>query len=585
MFKNHPRGLPVLFFTEMWERFGFYLMLGIFFLYMTGGVDPEVAAKSGLGLTEEKGSDIYGTYIALVYLTPFIGGLLADRVLGYRRSIIIGGVLMGLGYSGLAIPGYGPAFFLSLLLIIVGNGFFKPNISTLVGNLYNDDKYRAHKDAGFNIFYMGINIGALVCNFVAAYLRNTYGWGHAFLAAGIGMFIGVAWFIAGMKHTAEADVLKPTKAGDQPVGSILAQVFGPAAVFGLIGWFVPELLMGQAEGEAARAWTVFGSKSNDAFLFACVPVTYYYYSLWRGSDGEDKERIGALLPLFAAVIAFWAIFHQNGAALTTWANNYTRREIPAVVEPVAKVVGAVQKVDTRPREITVRNDHGDVVNGPDGKPAKELGPDPYFNNLPREQWPAPPLPECSAEVIPEEVAKACEAKQTKLVSTELFQSVNAFFVVVLTPFVVGFFAWMRRKGKEPSTPGKIALGLFITALSTLVMVAASFATHNGAMKGSALWLVGTYGVITIGELCLSPMGLSLVSKLSPPRLTALMMGGWFLSTAIGNKLSGILSGLFTLFDHKSGVFLINFGGALVATLMVILMLPRLRRVMNKYLGS
>ncbi|PCC72026.1 proton-dependent oligopeptide transporter, POT family [Nannocystis exedens] len=577
MFKNHPRGLPVLFFTEMWERFGFYLMLGIFTLYMKAGADAAVPAKSGLGLAPQHASDIYGTYIALVYLTPFIGGLLADRILGYRRAIVIGGVLMGLGYSGLAIPGYGPWFFLSLLLIIIGNGFFKPNISTLVGNLYNNEQYKEYKDAGFNIFYMGINIGAFVCNFVAAYLRNTYGWGYAFLAAGIGMFFGVGWFLTGMKHTAEADVLKPTKPGDQPVGQILAAVFGPAAVFAALGWFIPSLVGGEG-------WTVFGSKSNDAFLFACVPVTWFYYRLWRGSDGEDKERIGALLPLFAAVIAFWAIFHQNGDALTTWADRYTRREIPEAAAPLLESVGGVQRVDTGLREITITDDHGNPVLGPDGKPAKELGPDPYFNNVPKSEWPPPPAPACKAEVLTPETEASCKAAQTKLVSTELFQSVNAFFVVFLTPFVVGFFAWMRRKNKEPSTPAKISIGLAITALSTLVMVAATFVTHNGAEKGSALWLIGTYGVITVGELCLSPMGLSLVSKLSPARLTALMMGGWFLSTSIGNKLSGILSGLFTLFEHKSAVFLINFGGALVASLLIVLMLPRLRRVMNKYLG-
>ncbi len=577
MFKNHPRGLPVLFFTEMWERFGFYLMLGIFTLYMKAGADAN-PAKSGLGLTPQQASDIYGTYIALVYLTPFVGGLLADRVLGYRKAIVIGGVLMGLGYSGLAIPGYGPTFFLSLLLIIVGNGFFKPNISTLVGNLYNTDQFRPYKDAGFNIFYMGINIGAFVCNFVAAYLRNTYGWGYAFLAAGVGMFLGVGWFLGGMKHTAEADVIKPSKPEDQPVGTILGAVFGPAFAFAAVGWFVPALVLGAGA-------TVFGTQSNDAFLFACVPVVYYYYTLWRRSDGEDKERIGALLPIFAAVIAFWAIFHQNGDALTTWADRYTRREIPEAAAPVAEAVGGVQRVDTHLREISVTDDHGNPVKGPDGKPAKELGPDPYFNNMPRDQWPAQPAPACSAEVIPPETEEKCKAAQTKLVSTELFQSVNAFFVVLLTPLVVGVFASLRRKGKEPSTPAKLSLGLFITALSTLVMVAATFITHNGAEKGSAMWLIATYGVITVGELCLSPMGLSLVSKLSPPRLTALMMGGWFLSTSIGNKLSGILSGLFTLFEHKSGVFLINFGGALVASLLIFLMLPRLKRVMTKYLGE
>ena len=334
MFKNHPRGLPVLFFAEMWERFGFYLMLGIFTLYMKAGADAAMPAKSGLGLGPQQASDIYGTYIALVYLTPFVGGLLADRILGYRKAIIIGGLLMGLGYSGLAVSGYGPLFFLSLLLIILGNGLFKPNISTLVGNIYNNDRYREHKDAGFNIFYMGINIGAFACNFVAAYLRNTYGWGYAFLAGGIGMFVGVAWFIAGMRHTAEADVIKPVQPGDQPVGTILGQVFGPAALFAAAGWFLPALIAGPGA-------TVFGTQSNDAFLFACLPITYFYFSLWRRSMGEDRERIGALLPIFGAVIAFWAIFHQNGDALTTWADRHTRREIPEFAVPLAEAVGGV----------------------------------------------------------------------------------------------------------------------------------------------------------------------------------------------------------------------------------------------------
>ena len=186
MLKNHPKGLMVLFFTEMWERFGFYLMLGIFYLYMTDSKDG-----GGMGLPLEQAADIVGTYLALVYLTPFIGGLLADRVLGYRLSIFIGGGLMAAGYLGLALPGW-TVFWISLLLIIVGNGFFKPNISTLVGNLYSAEQYKNLKDSGYNIFYMGINTGAFICNFVAAYLRNNYGWGYAFAAAGIGMIFGCA---------------------------------------------------------------------------------------------------------------------------------------------------------------------------------------------------------------------------------------------------------------------------------------------------------------------------------------------------------------------------------------------------------
>src|SRR6185295_3440291 len=191
--KGHPKALYVLFFTEMWERFGYYLMVGIFFLFL---IDP--TSNGGKGLGTAGAADIVGSFIALVYLTPFIGGLIADRYLGYRRSIILGGSLMACGYLGLSIQG-DTSMYLSLLLIIVGNGFFKPNISTLLGNIYSADELKPRKDAAYGIFYMGINIGAFFCNFVAAYLRNYYGWGYAFAAAGIGMIIGLIIFISNMK--------------------------------------------------------------------------------------------------------------------------------------------------------------------------------------------------------------------------------------------------------------------------------------------------------------------------------------------------------------------------------------------------
>ena len=220
MFNNHPRGLPVLFFTELWERFGFYLMLGIFTLYMIAGSGEKFP---GLGLNEADAADIYGTYLALVYLTPFFGGLLADRVLGYRKAIFIGGVLMAAGYMGLAIPNSMPFFMLSLMLIILGNGLFKPNISVLVGKLYESDEYKHLKDSGFNIFYMGINIGAFVCNFVAAYLRIQFGWGWAFAAAGVGMLIGVVWLLFGQQaapRIKEVDVITPPHKDDMSIGQI-----------------------------------------------------------------------------------------------------------------------------------------------------------------------------------------------------------------------------------------------------------------------------------------------------------------------------------------------------------------------------
>jgi POT family proton-dependent oligopeptide transporter len=545
MFKKHPRGLIVLFFTEMWERFGYYLMLGIFLLYMTD------TAKNGMGFGRAKASDIVGTYLALVYLTPFIGGLLADRIMGYRRAIILGGLLMAAGYLGLAIPGV-KAFWISIFLVIIGNGFFKPNISTLVGNLYEDEKYKENKDAGYNIFYMGINIGAFTCNFVAAYLRNYYGWGYAFAAAGIGMIIGVIWFASGQKHVREADVLRPTKPEDMPLSQIIYTVFLPLLIFGVIGWFLPGDL--------------FGSDSNDAFIFACVPVTFFYLSLWWRASKEDRAPIAALLSIFAVVVIFWAIFHQNATALTIWAESYTDRSMPAYMESPAETFGMVQVVDTSPREVPKLDAHGVPVVDEKGLAITELGPHAYFNNIPKSEWPP-------------------DNQSVKLISTEIYQSVNPFFVVLFTPLVVAFFSFLRRYKKEPSTPAKIAWGLVITAASTLVMVGAVLVSGNGTVKSSDMWLVSCYGVITIGELFLSPMGLSMVSKLSPPRLTALMMGGWFLATSFGNKLSGVVAGLWDMIPDKSNFFLINFTGAMLAALAIFLMLRWLRRVILEHTGS
>lgn len=542
---KHPKGLYYLFFSEMWERFGFYLMLAIFFLYM---IDVQ---QDGLGFQKKEASDIFGTFIALVYLTPFLGGLLADRVMGYRAAITLGGILMGLGYCGLAVKGdlflYG-----SLGLIIIGNGFFKPNISTLLGNLYSEEEYKAQKDSGYNIFYMGINIGAFAAPFIASYMRNNFGWGYAFLAAGIGMFIGVVIFWLGSKHYRHADVLKPVQANDMPISKILSIVILPALVAGVLGWV---LIPGN----------VFGSDSTDAFLFGSLPIVFFYVSLWARASSEDRRPIAAMLAIFAVVIVFWAIFKQNGTALTTWAEYYTDREIPESVEKPAAVLGMVQQLDNTVSEVPAYDQMFRTTTDAEGKVVTKQGLSPYFNNLPEERRPA-------------------EGEKVTLISTELFQSVNPFFVVLLTPVVVAFFSFLRRRGKEPSTPAKIMWGLIITALSTLVMVGAVYASSNGLEKSAAWWLVGTYAIITVGELFLSPMGLSLVSKLSPPRLTALMMGGWFLSTSIGNKLSGVLASLWDKYDQKEYFFLVNCAGALLAAFAILIMLRWLRQIVFEHTG-
>jgi POT family proton-dependent oligopeptide transporter len=538
---NHPKGLPYLFFTEMWERFGYYLMLGIFFLYM---IDTD---KGGLGLDKKEAADVFGTFIALVFLTPFIGGLLADRVLGYRVSITIGGLLMGIGYIALAFQGTF-AFYTAMLLIIVGNGFFKPNISTLLGNLYNEDPYKQNKDAGYNIFYMGINIGAFICNFIAAYLRNNYGWGYAFVAAGIGMFVGMIIFWLGMRHYKHADVIKPKKPEDMSLGRILGIVILPAFLAGYIGWIIPG--------------NIFGSDSTDAFIFGALPVVFFYISLLVKASAEDRRPIAALLAIMGVVIIFWAVFKQNGTALTTWAESYTAREVPKAIETPATIMGMVQEITYSKDSVSLIDEQFRVQRDENGKAMKVLDYPHYFKNIPAAELPA-------------------EGAKIKLISTELFQSINPFFVVLLTPVVVGFFGWLRSRKKEPTTPAKIFWGMIITAVSTFAMMLAVMAGSNGAEKVTAMYLIGSYGIITIGELCLSPMGLSIVSKLSPPRITALMMGGWFLSTSIGNKLSGVLASLWDGYENKVWFFGVNFLLVMVAALGMLLMLKWLNRIMKE----
>ncbi|RYF86666.1 MAG: MFS transporter [Chitinophagaceae bacterium] len=542
MWKKHPKALPFLFFSEMWERFGYYLMIGIFVFYLKD-------AAAGFNMNTKDASSLYGTFIALVFFTPFLGGLIADRYLGYRKSIILGGLLMGIGYCLMGIHNI-TMLYVSMTLVILGNGFFKPNISTLLGNVYSTPQHLHQKDEGYNIFYMGINIGAFVCNFFGAALYTTIGWAAAFAAAGVGMFIGVITFIAGTKHYAAYDVRKPLKTGDMPLGTILALVLLPAIVFGAIGWFIK-----------GTDGYIFDSNSTDAFIFACIPVIFFYALLWFRSSKEERPAMGAMLAIFAVVILFWAIFKQNGTALNIWAQSYTERHVDGTTGNVLTALRQTEKAVYKMDSVTL-TDQQFRKQKVDGKEAKGLDYPAYFKNIPVTERPA-------------------EGTEVRAWAPSLSQSINPFWVIALTPLVVAFFTWLRRKGKEPSTPTKIAFGLLISALSVLVMIAATKAGNNGAEKVSVLWLFASYGVITIGELFLSPMGLSLVSKLSPPRITALMMGGWFVSTSIGNKLSGILASKWDEYDDKTDYFWLNFWLLFAAAVFLFAMLKWLNSVMRE----
>lgn len=551
--RNHPKALPFLFFSEMWERFGYYLMIGIFTFYLKDEID-----RGGFGMSEAEASDLYGTFIAFVFLTPFIGGLLADRWLGYRRSITIGGLMMGAGYCLMSV--HDKSFlYAGMILIILGNGFFKPNISTLLGKLYNTEEYKAKKDAGYNIFYMGINVGAFVCNFFGAALKNMMGWNAAFLAAGVGMLIGIVIFWSGGKHYREADVIKEKQPGDMSLFRVFGFILLPAVVSGLIGYY----LFGVYDDRfPERVTYLVSSDSTDAFLFGCVPVIVFYAHLLIKSPPEEKRPIMAMLAIFSVVTMFWAVFKQNGSTLNTWIDRYTDREIPVGLVPLMGSLSLIDSIPYKKERIVLTDHHFRAVEA-HGKKTKVLAYPDYFKNL-------------------EEKDKLTEGKTVYAFNPSLFQSINPFWVIVLTPLLLAFFAFLRKRGKEPATPVKMAFGLLICALSCVVMVAAVHASGNGTEKSSAWWFIGSYTVFTIGELLLSPMGLSLVSKLSPPHIGALMMGGWFVANSIGNKLSGVLSSFWDRYEDKAAFFWVNTILLAAASLILFLMLRWLNRIFKEY---
>jgi proton-dependent oligopeptide transporter, POT family len=549
---KHPRGLYILFLTEMWERFGYYLMVGILFLFLT--------KSSGKGLPSAMGADVVGTFIALVYLTPFIGGLLADRYLGYIKSIFIGGSLMAAGYLTIALPGEYTAY-MAMGLIIIGNGFFKPNISTLLGNMYNREDLKPLKDNAYNIFYMGINTGAFFCNFVAAILRNKIGWQAAFSAAGVGLIIGLIVLAFNLKHIKEHDVKRPMQPGDMPTSKILGTVFLPMIVFGILGWFLKG-----TTSQANPNGNIFGSDSADAFIFACIPVIAFYINLWRKEKGDDKKGIGALLFIFAVSVIFWTIYNQNSTGLTIWAESHTDRSIPKFMEAPSDAVYALQSLETKPQQVDSLDSYMRVVTDDSGHAIKAIGPDPYFANMPKDKWPASGV--------------------AKVGNTELFQSINPFFIVAFTPLLIAFFAWRSRRRKPVSTASKFAWALIISGLSALVMVFAVMSVPSiYTNKASPFWLFLTYGVFTVSEICLSPIGLSFVSKLAPPRLTALMMGGWFLSTSLGGKVAGVMASSWDKMPDKRIFFGIITVAAILGGLLIFSKVKSLDKIVKDKTGS
>ncbi len=460
MFKGHPKGLYVLFFTEMWERFGFYTMLAIFVYYMQENFHWDATTAT----------NVYGIFLAGVYITPIIGGWLADNVLGYGKTITIGAIVMGIGYLMMAVPTSSPLqLYIALVVVCIGNGLFKANISVLVGNLYAHSQ-GSLKDAGYNIFYMGINIGAFYAPMAASGIKRfvmenfnvtlAEGYNAGFAVAAGGMVISLLIFLIFKKYYANAD---------------------------------------------------YRAKEKEN---ADVDVVL--------TKSQEKERIIALLTIFAIVIFFWMAFHQNGSALSLFARDYTDVFVGKFTYLLFDVIGL--------HAILFVLLGGSAAFVSKSTKAKGIGA--LFAAI-------------GLIVI---IIKLNTLGGQNEIAPEQFQSFNPMFIVLLTPIMVGWFGYLNKKGREPSSPAKIGIGMIITGLAYIIMVIAvtslpsmlSLDGGSSSITVSAYWLMGTYFTLTIAELHLSPMGLSFVSKVSPPKMKGLMMGGWFGATAIGNYLSGFV---------------------------------------------
>jgi POT family proton-dependent oligopeptide transporter len=460
MFKGHPKGLYVLFFTEMWERFGFYTMLAIFVYYM----------QENFGWDATTVTNVYGIFLAGVYITPLIGGWLADNVLGYGKTITLGAIVMGVGYFMMAVPTSSSLqLYIALVVVCIGNGLFKANISVLVGNLYAHSQ-GSLKDAGYNIFYMGINIGAFYAPMAAAGIRNfvmdnfnvtlAEGYNAGFAVAAGGMLFSLLIFVIFKKYYANADYRAKEKENVE-VDVVLTK-------------------------------------------------------------SQEKERVIALMTIFTIVIFFWMAFHQNGSALALFARDYTDVFVGSFTYLLFDIIGlhAVLFVLLGGAAAFV------------SKTTKQKGIGGLFAVI-------------GLIVI---IIKLNTLGEQNQIAPEQFQSFNPMFIVLLTPIIVGWFAYLNKKGREPSSPAKIGIGMIITGISYIIMVFAVTALPSmtvlaggtSSITVSPYWLMSTYFMLTVAELHLSPMGLSFVSKVSPPKMKGLMMGGWFGSTAIGNYLSGFV---------------------------------------------
>src|SRR5215471_19546341 len=453
-FFGHPRGLSTLFFTEMWERFSFYGLRPLLVLFMSAAI-----MSGGFDIPRSQASAIVGIYAASVYLASLPGGWVADRLLGLRRAIMLGAVLIALGHISIGLSAFGHLkvpFFVGLILIVLGTGLLKPNISAIVGDLYPEGG--ARRDAGFSIFYMGINGGAVLGQFITGFLGERVGRQYGFGAAGVGMLIGLAWFALRAKKTLGNLGMEPSRNPDPRKQAQQELIIKLSIGLGLA--ILAVIIVLAALGTIHLDPQAIGKKMT--YVLVGVAVIYFGLIFFGGGlNGDEKKRIVVIFILFIFASIFWAAFEQAPTSLNLFAKDYTNRrmfgwEVPAT-------------------------------------------------------W---------------------------------FQIVNSLFIVIFAPLFAALWLKLSARGINLSSPAKFALGLLFGGIGFAIMIpAANFLVRtNGLIKVSAIWLILTYLFQTFGELCLSPVGLSSMTKLSPRKYVGQMMGIWFLASSVGNLIAGLVGG-------------------------------------------
>ena len=468
-FFGHPRGLATLFMTELWERFSYYGMRALLILFMTASV-----ASGGLGFDVAKAAAVYGLYTAMVYMLSLPGGWIADRFLGQRKAVFYGGVLIAVGNLCLALPTL-TSFYLGLALSVAGAGLLKPNVSVMVGQLYSAGDSR--RDAGFSIFYMGINLGAFLSPLVCGYLGQRINWHLGFAVAAAGMVLGLIQYVAGGKHLGEAG-LRAASPASPGTTKTLRRGLGAAVIL------VAALVWLQSSGVV----TITAQMLSDA-LGVILLLTVVAFFFWLFSSNAwtptERKRLVVVGVLFAASASFWCVFEQAGSTLNLFAERSTDKVILGFAFPSS--------------------------------------------------W---------------------------------LQSLNALFIIALAP--VFAWLWVRLGAREPSSPTKFVLGLLAAGLGFVVLALGASSAARG-IQVSPMWLVVVYLFHTIGELCLSPVGLSAMTKLAPPRIGGLLMGVWFLSLSVGNYLGGRIASMYEKLPLMSLFGLIaafGIGAGLVLSLFV-----------------